>query len=287
MVDGILVDDDSVSNNTDGLSQLEKDIQAANLARNTKVKGSKEVKVETSSDEAEETDLPEKYRGKSKREVIEMHRNLESSHGRMANDLGTQRHLTDVLLGLKRDRDLQANGGEKPVTGDELLADPAKAIERTIAPREKAQHERIDNIEQQLRIQAFASQHPDYQSYVGNAEFDSWIRSSPIRVRAAASAAGGDWSSAGDLLTEFKAHKAAGSKKVDDEVDEEPEDNLKAARKVQLESSSQSASSGGKKVGKLYKRAEIMKLRLKKPDVYYSDEFQQEIVRAYAEGRVK
>jgi hypothetical protein len=222
-----------------------------------------------------------------------MYANLESAHGRMANDLGTQRKLTDRLLDLKRDTDLQSNSPHKvEIKSSELLENPTEALERFSQARDAQSQARLDEMESRLAAQTFVTQHPDYRDYENNAEFTAWIQSSPIRLRAA-SAATRDWSLAADLLTEFKAARAATKLSADDDetATEEQDDDVEkqarsGAKKASLESGSQ-GSSGTRKSGKVYRRADLMRLKAERRDVWEDEDFQNEILRAYAEGRVK
>jgi hypothetical protein len=274
------------------LTELENDLQAATLARSTPNDKSKGKSI-TDNTSDNDDDIPDKYRGKSLKEIIAMHQNAESSLGRMANDLGTQRKLTDRILDLKRETDLGNNTAPAKVQikSDELLENPTEALDRYTAPREQANQQRIDHLERQMALQAFVAKHPDYAQFSNDAEFANWVNSSPIRARAAATAARGDWTSADDLLTEYKGEKARTKKAdvVEDEAageDTPSNDKLAGARKASFESSSQ-ASAGAKKGGKVYSRAALMRLRVEKPDTYYNDDFQTEILAAYNEGRVK
>jgi hypothetical protein len=278
MVDS-LVDATDTSGN---LAQIEQDLAAAVLARPSE---KPEVKKQEDKPVLDGDDIPTKLRGKSLTEVVGIYRDLESAYGRQANDLGTQRKLTDRLLDLKRETDLGNNSAPEKVQikSDELLENPTAALEKYNAPRDAEQAQRLAALEAQLAAQTFIGRHPDYQSYVNNPEFTDWVKASPTRARAAAVAAGGDWSAAADLLDEYKAIKASNVKK--DEA-EETDDNLDDARKASLESSSQ-GTPGAKKGGKVYSRASLMKLRVEKPDAYYREDFQAEILQAYAEGRVK
>jgi hypothetical protein len=248
----------------------------------------KKVKVK----DAEGADnIPDKYRGKTLEEVIQMHQQAESRLGVMGNDLGVQRKLTDRLLDLKRETDLGNNSSPTKVTikSDELLENPTEALDRHAASREQATNLRLSQMEATLAAQAFVTKHSDYHEYgANNVEFQNWLQASPLRARAAAAASRGDWSAADDLLTEFKSAKKTATTDDDEgaiEVVEKP-DKLARARNVQLESSSQS-NAGARKNGKVYSRAALMRLRVEKPDTYYNDDFQVEITRAYAEGRVK
>lgn len=284
MVDNVLVD---APDQAGDLSQLEKDLsQAAQARKNPGAKKPAQNNADSSNDDVD-VKLPPKLRGKSLEQIAEMYVNLESAHGRMANDLGTQRKMTDRLLDLKRDTDLQSNSAPQKVEikSSELLENPTAALERFTASRESENQKRLQEIESRLAAQTLMNQHPDYLEVAQSSEFAQWVQSSPLRVRTVQAAQAGDWSAAGDLLSEYKSQRQA---QVQDEVEEEDEEQKArtAAKKATLESNSQ-GNAGAKKGGKTYRRADLMRLRAERPDVWESEDFQREILIAYNEGRVK
>lgn len=236
--------------------------------------------------------VPEKFRGKSLKDVIDSYGNLESRLGSMANELGTQRQLTDRLLDLKRNDDLRKNtppAREKPqVTASEILDKPAETLDRVLTEREEAitseVNRRLASMQMSIAENTFKGRHPDFQQVVNDPAFGDWVRSSPIRLRAAAAANGGDWQIADELLSEFKNGRsrqaAAGSQSTATNV------HLDAARQATLESSTGAGGSDGVRKGKTYRRADLMRLRIDDPEAYYDDAFQAEILRAYHEKRV-
>lgn len=237
-----------------------------------------------------EDEVPEKFKGKSVKEIVESYKNLESQLGRMANDLGQQRVLTDRLLNLKRESDLSANGGtprkaEIPqIKATDLADNPSEAINKVVEARLAAREQETATQSAELARQAAAARliadHPDYQQYVNNSEFMNWVQGSALRRSAAQRAQQGDFDEGNALLTEFKEHKKGVSKQNE-------ETNLEGARKASLESGSRGNAETGAKGGKTYKRVDLIKLRMEDPDRYYSDEFQSVIMKAYSEGRVK
>lgn len=234
--------------------------------------------------------LPTKLRGKTPEEMAQMYVNLESAYGRMANDLGTQRKLTDRLLDLKRETDLGTQVPPVKVTREELLSDnPTEALDKFVDSRVRARTSevasRLDQMEAGLAQAQFLGKHSDYVTFFNNPEFVQWAQATPYRVRVASAAARGDWAAADELLSDFKERKQATAKIV---VQDEAEDEaLTQARSASLETSRPPAKAGGGKVAKVYRRADLIRLRMEKPDSYYDDGFQQEIIRAYSEGRVK
>ena len=204
----------------------------------------------------------------------------------MANDLGTQRKLTDQLLDLKRDMDLQSNA-EAQVTVDtaELLNDPTQALDSYLAQREaritSSYDERLAQMEAKLQADKFMQKHPDFMETGQSEEFREWATASPVRNKAATLAANGDWDAADALLQEYKAERKA---KPAPDTDAAGKAGIEAARKVSLESA---ASEGSSSSGKVYRRADLIELKLRKPSVYGDPAFQAEILKAYSEGRVK
>jgi hypothetical protein len=131
--------------------------------------------------------------------------------------------------------------------------------------------------------QAFANKHPDYNDVITSEAFSSFVKASPSRSRVAQSAARGDYLSADTLLAEFKAQKKAAA----DLAAQAGNSGVEAARKAGLESAAQArgtVSSGSQRV---YRRAELIELKLRKPELYSDPAFQAEIMLAYREGRVK
>jgi hypothetical protein len=277
MVDNVLVDPDD---NGGDLSKLEKDLHEA-------VSTQKDPKKGKAADASEE-EVPVKLRGKSLSEVAEMYANLESAYGRMANDLGTQRKMTDRLLDLKRETDLSNNSSTKKVEikSSELLENPTEALEKFTAARESKNESRLQEMEQRLAQSQFIAQHPDYQEVAADTGFADWVRASPIRTRAAQAAHNGDWGVASELLHEYKAGRKVAKAPADDEEVETEDAARKGAQKASLESGSQ-GSSGVSKKGKVYLRRDLMRLRAERPEVWENEDFQREIISAYNEGRVK
>jgi hypothetical protein len=235
-------------------------------------------------------DVPAKLRGKSRAEIIEYYRNLESAYGRQANDLGTQRALTDRILNLKRESDLSSNTppSRVEIKTQDLLDNPTEAIERAVSARLKAKEEedrqRMAEHEAAIARDRFLSKHSDYENVANDPEFVQWLQKSPYRVRTAQQARNGDWTAADDLLSEFKERKQA--TKTVTNTENTVDKNVEAARGAALESGT-SSESASKKGGKIYRRVDLMRLRTEKPDVYYDDTFQAEILKAYAEKRVR
>lgn len=290
-----------LENDNFDVTALEKDLteaihsqqQSAKLQSSQKGEASRKAEEQDSSDSAH---IPDKLRNKSVEEIAEMYRNLESAYGRMANDLGSQRKLTDQLLELKRSEDLRSNGQTVPkpeVNSTELLDDPTSALDKyfeaRLAQLQAQSNEKLSSIESKLGAAEFARKHGDVSVYGNDPDFIQFINATQYRMNRASQAANGDYEAADELLSEFKDLQSRRNPKPTKETIEEVHDpevtsHLEAARKAGLENS---GNSGSKPSGKVYSRAALMRLRLEKPDMYYDDAFQAEITRAYEEGRVK
>ena len=269
------------SNDVGDLDGLEKSLQEAVTANEQTVKLGPPA-----SEEAKHAvpELPKKYEGKSITQVIEMHRNLESAFGRQANDLGTQRKLTDRLLDLKRSDDLAAAPAIPKMKSEDLLDDPTNTLETYFSAREQraaeATEQRIATLEAGISRTNFITKHSDYESIANDPKFSAWVQASPLRQRNANAALSGDWIIAGELMDEYKAGGPATAQESNDA-------DLRAAAAAGLSSAGSGSENANIKDKKTYRRADLIRLKLTKPDVYADPEFQKEILSAYAEGRVK
>jgi hypothetical protein len=271
------------------LSSLEADLTAAVTASQSEP--AKAAPVEEKQSAA--SSLPEKLRGKSLDDIAQMYINLESTYGRMANDLGQQRKLTDRLLDLKRAEDL---GKQQPkaveVSTSEFLERPTETLEKFVSSREAAKGDeygqRMAALESSLAQQRFEQKHSDGLALANDPAFVAWVQKSKIRTKAAQQAYNGDWTAADELLTEYKEQAGTPAAKVVDVKDPAAAaEALNAARAAGLDTSGSGSDGSSKSAGKIYRRADLMKLRIEKPDAYYDEGFQAEILKAHAEGRVK
>lgn len=278
----ILVDDIDNESNPGDIEKLKKDLSEA-----TAQSHSAEL-------QKEEDALPDKYRGKSLEDVVEMHRNAESELGRRSNELGQYKKLTDELLDLKRRDDL-VKGGAKPeepeeeplpeISSTDLLDNPSQALSKVLDARDQRNEQRrkrqeLQQHEQEVQAK-FVEAHPDAEQIVNDPAFVKWVSESTARSLLGYQAANGDLIAGDALLNEWKS-----SHKPQEGTSEVKEDRLAAARKAATESAGQSSTPDAPK-GKVYRRLDLIRLKLEDPEAYADESFQNEIIRAYAEGRVK
>jgi hypothetical protein len=224
-----------------------------------------------------EDDVPEKYRGKSAKEIIQMHQEAEKLVGRQSSEVGELRKLIDNYI-LNQSQPSKAQEEEDDI---DFFTDPDKAVQRAIErhPKIKQAEELSLNMYQQQARAALQSKHPDFNQILGSAEFGQWVAASPVRVELFKRAdANYDVDAANELLSTWKERQ-----QIVNKTKEVEEKEIKRQRKV-------AATGGGKGGGegksrKIYRRADIINLQIKDPDRYM--QLQDDILKAYAEGRVK
>lgn len=222
-------------------------------------------------------DIPEKYRGKELSDIIKMHQEAEKLIGKQAQEVGEVRKLADELI----KQNLSGNRQNAEVEPEiDFFEDPKKAVQSTIdkhpdvlAARQASQEFKRMQIQQKL-----ASEHPDFTQVVQDPDFVDWVKSSPVRISLYAKADGEfDYDSANELLSTYKQLKGVKTKQVSNAGEATRKQNLKAAT-VDTGGTGES----GKRV---YRRADLIRLKMTDPQRYES--LSDEIMAAYAEGRVK
>lgn len=251
-------------------------------------------KAEAAPDEPQVADeVPDKFKGKTLTDVIEMYRNSESELGRARNEIGQVRRLADELLGVNRaalakQRDDNRALARKPITADSLLQDPESqvvAVAKEVADeRASAAEERLARMEYELTLSRFEQKHPKFRDTMQDQSFGSWVQQSSFRQRLAMAASQGDFGAADELFSLYTEHSSArGSSQDASEVDTQAQ-----ARKAGLARPGGSTAAGvtTTKSGKaIWSREKLLAMRLDNPELF--DRLQPQILEAYAEGRVK
>lgn len=247
----------------------------------TKVEQTQEV----NTPEPEVEELPEKYRGKSAIEIAKMHQEAEKLIGRQANEVHEVRSLADQLLKqqLESNKKVQQQPIEESLEED-FFADPKQAVNRQVEKHPAVIEARQAALEMKKMktAQQLAAKHPDFGTIAQDAGFQDWVKSSAIRLQLFAKAdAEYDFESADELLSTYKeikqikqAQQTASAAKVETKAQEQA---MKAA--------TVDVGGAGESSRKVYRRADLIKLRMTDPDRY--DQMADEIMAAYAEGRVK
>jgi len=248
---------------------------------------------------ASSTTIPDKLKGKSAEEIAEMYMNLEKVQGRTANELGQQRQYTQTLMDqmgavppAHSPAAPAAASTPEPVKVDPvaLLEDPTAELDKYFASQKQDDSEavqRLAELEKQIAQQNFMTKHADFNEVGASQEFQDWTRQTPYRQALVQQTQGGDYNAADQLLTEYKAWQSH-APAVQPPAPATVADNaLEAAQAASLESSATAASPGAAPSGKIFNSVDIQKLQMEQPEVYRSPAVQAELMKAYAEGRVK
>ena len=228
--------------------------------------------------EEAKSELPEKYRAKSLEEVVRMHQEAEKLIGKQAQEVGEVRKLADELLKQNLDSKQQHIKEEEPEV--DFFENPQKAVQATIdrhpdvlAARQAGQEFKRMQIQQKL-----VQDHPDYSQVVNDSEFQSWVKSSPIRLGLYAKADGEfDYDSANELLSTFKQLRGVKAKESEQAGNAQRTKSMKAAQ-VDVGGSGESSK-------RVYRRADLIRLKMTDPSRY--EALSDEIMQAYSEGRVR
>ena len=245
----------------------------------------------TSADTTEAVDvrepveeLPEKYRGKSAIDIAKMHQEAEKLIGRQANEVHEVRSLADQLL--KQQLDSKAKEA-KPIEEsleDDFFADPASAVNRQVEKHPAVLEARQAALEMKRMktAQQLSSKHPDFATIASDSGFQDWVKSSAIRLNLFAKAdAEFDFESADELLSTYKELKQI---KQQNQVQQSANVESKAQEQA-MKAATVDVGGAGETSRKVYRRADLIKLRMTDPDRYM--QLSDEIMQAYAEGRVK
>ena len=236
---------------------------------------------ETPPPEPEE--LPEKYKGKSAAEIVKMHQEAEKMIGRQAQEVHEVRSLADQLL--KQQLDSKATKQPTEQTQeDDFFADPQAAVSRTVDQHPAVLEAKKASLEfkKMQTAQQLNAKHPDFMEIAQNADFQNWVKSSAIRVDLFTRAdADFDFPSADELLTTYKEIRQIKSNQQQEQVKA-----VEAkAQDTALKAAGVDVGGSGEVSRKVYRRADLIKLKMTDPERYMA--LQDEIMDAYATGRVK
>jgi hypothetical protein len=229
-----------------------------------------------------EDEIPEKYRGKSVADIAKMHQEAEKLIGRQAQEVHEVRSLADQLL--KQQLDSNKSKPAQEAQEEDFYADPQKAINRTVDqhPAVLAAKQASLEMKRMQTGQQLSAKHPDFMEIAQNADFQNWIKASPFRIDLFTKAdAEFDFPAADELLSTYKEIRQVKSTQQASQmqaVDAKAQDTAMKAASVDVGGS-------GEVSRKIYRRADLIKLKMTDPDRYMA--LQDEIMAAYAEHRVK
>lgn len=229
--------------------------------------------------EQTETEVPEKYQGKSTAEIVRMHQEAEKLLGKQSSEVGELRKVVDDYI------QTQLSAQETQVTNSDeevdFFSDPDKAVARAIENHPKIKEaEQISNqYRQSTAMNKLQSKHPDMSDILQDEKFVNWIKDSKIRQQLFAQADKQyDYDAADELFTLWKERQQVVKQTAVNEKNERK-------RAVKSASTGNARGSGEQSAKKVYRRADIIKLMRTDPDRYQA--LSNEIMQAYAEGRVR
>ena len=237
------------------------------------------VEEETEQPQEQPT-VPEKYQGKSLEEVVQMHQEAEKLLGRQSGEVGELRKVVDDYIASQTPTQAPQQNVE-PEDDIDYFTDPQGAVNRAIEnhPKIREAEQYSTQYKQQAALATLNTKHPDMQEILGDPKFAEWIKASKIRTQLFVAADQQyDADAADELFSLWKERKV---------VTQQTADVEKQARKQQLKAANtgnaRGSTEGTRK--KVYRRADIIKLMRTDPDRYTA--LADEIMEAYAEGRVK
>lgn len=238
----------------------------------------------TATEEPTVSEVPEKYKDKSLEDVVKMHQEAEKLIGKQAQEVGEVRRLADELL----KRELSQKQAVEPPQQEEDLAsrlyeDPASVINETVNkhPAIAEARNQAQSYKQNQVLEKLKNNFPDFEQTLGNTDFIEWVKNSPIRLRLLAEANSNyDYDSAAEIFSNWSAIKPQEQVMDLNIVENSKQERDKTLRAVSVDTGSSAPTSR-----KTYRRADLINLRLRDPQRY--EAMQDEILSAYAEGRVK
>lgn len=225
----------------------------------------------------EEDDLPEKYRGKTAKEIALMHQEAEKLIGKQGSEVGELRKVVDDFIKTQTLKEVKKE--EEPDDIDSYFTDPKQAVKKAIDshPAVKEAQEAALAMKREQVLNKIGSKFPDFMETVQDPSFAEWISSSRIRTEMFARAETQfDYDAADELLTNWQERKGV-AKQVAETAKLDRDKQLKAAS-VNTQGSTETVAK------KKYRRSDIIKLMQTDYDRYIA--MSPEIEAAYREGRI-
>ena len=238
--------------------------------------------IETPEEEQpQEPEVPEKYRGKSVEDLVQMHQELEKFSGKQSTEVGELRKVVDDYIQTQLSIQQAPQKQQQEYDDVDFFVDPQNAVNRAIDnhPKIREAEAYTKQARQQATLAQLKSKHPDMESILQDAKFAEWIKGSKVRTQLFVQADQGyDYDAADELFSLWKERASVAQQTANVE---------KQARKNTLRSAStgnaRGTAEGTRK--KVYRRADIIKLMRTDPERYQS--LSDELLKAYAEGRVR
>jgi len=230
--------------------------------------------------------IPDKFKGKSIHDVVKAYTEAEKLIGKQAQEVSEIRKLADQLiqsqLAAKQPQPVEETKKEE-IEDVDFFADPKNTILKAIEshPVFKEIAETTKTLAQDKKTNLLRAKHPDFEAVLSDPGFKEWVTSSPVRQKLLADANYNfDVEAADELFGTFKELKKAKLTEAALQAAKVAETSDKALQDATV------VGGGTGEVGKkVYRRADLIALRIRDPDRY--EALEHEIMRAYSEGRVK
>jgi len=234
--------------------------------------------IQDESIQPDEDDIPDKYKGKSVKDIVRMHQEAEKLTGRHSSEIGELRKIVDDFVVTQTQLKTEK---KKPVDDVDFFTNPSEAVKALLDndPRLQEAERTSSQYRQSTAVNELQRKHPEMSTILSDAKFAEWIQASKIRTRLYEQADKSyDLDAADELFSLWKERTHLVNTTATAE-----KNSRKQTIKAASSGSSQGIADGNSR--KVYRRVDIIKLMRDDPDRY--EALSPEIMRAYAEGRVK
>ena len=242
--------------------------------------------VETPHEEeqpVQQPEVPEKYQGKSVEELVQMHQELEKFSGKQSTEVGELRKVVDNYIQTQLSTQQAPQQQQQFDDEDDVdfFVDPKTAVSRAIDnhPKIREAQAYTEQAKKQATLAQLQQNHPDMEAVLQDPKFAEWIKGSKVRTQLFVQADQMyDYDAADELFSLWKEKN---------QVVQQTAQAERVARKSAVKSANtgnaRGTGEGSRK--KVYRRADIIKLMRTDPERYQS--LSDELLKAYAEGRVR
>jgi hypothetical protein len=240
--------------------------------------------VETPQEEEQpqQPEVPEKYKGKSVEDLVQMHQELEKFSGKQSTEVGELRKVVDDYIQTQLSTQ-QAPQQQQQQDDDDVdfFVDPKTAVSRAIDnhPKIKEAQAYTQQYKQQATLAQLKSSHPEMEQILQDPKFAEWIKGSKVRTQLFVQADQAyDYDAANELFSLWKERN-----QVVQQTAQAEREARKSSVKTASTGNARGTAEGSRR--KVYRRADIIKLMRTDPERYQS--MSDELLKAYAEGRVR
>jgi len=244
--------------------------------------------VETPQEEEQpqQPEVPEKYKGKSVEDLVQMHQELEKFSGKQSTEVGELRKVVDdyiqTQLSTQQAPQQQQQQDDNDNDDDvDFFVDPKTAVSRAIDnhPKIKEAQAYTQQYKQQATLAQLKSSHPEMEQILQDPKFAEWIKGSKVRTQLFVQADQQyDYDAANELFSLWKERS-----QVVQQTAQAERNARKSSVKTASTGNARGTAEGSRR--KVYRRADIIKLMRTDPERYQS--MSDELLKAYAEGRVR